>query len=392
MADKRRARRRTRGLAGAGAILATALCGTTALIGWADLRLGEFLQARGYSDTPRNWIGNGEGYGFEANRTVVWTTGLITQMRSTRRTNRQGWFADYDYDAPVGPETRPIAALVGDSFVESLEIAWPANCAGQMARALAATHRTHAYGVAGAPLSEYLIMAREALKHGAEDLTFLIIYNDFDESMYPYRHPAFHSWRKTEEGHYVVEDPTPYEGLGIRVDTERLRQSGLGWHLYRNGGGNRLIWKLMGPPYPKEAYRPDQPKDTPLAKSGFVATELFLKEAARIRETHGIHIRLAITMRQPYWDHQMFQPWPERPLERLDIYQNDWLDDMAERGTEEGFEVIDMDAALRAGQRRRGERLDLGPRLGHFAPWAHRLCGTEIARAVQERALKESGR
>jgi hypothetical protein len=124
--------------------------------------------------------------------------------------NASGWnsgHAAYRRDRVPG---RARIAIVGDSFVEALQVPHDRSLAEQLEQRLGAD-RTEVYrfGISAAPLSQYLwIIEREVLAYRPDLVVAVLIHNDFDES---YRfiggryHSAFLKVRLDPEA--VVELP-----------------------------------------------------------------------------------------------------------------------------------------------------------------------------------------
>ncbi|MDY6974573.1 MAG: hypothetical protein SV775_20025, partial [Thermodesulfobacteriota bacterium] len=81
--------------------------------------------------------------------------------------NNQGWNSKYDRyitDKPLG-KTR--IAIIGDSFVEALQVDFNQSLAEQLEIVAGSDHlQVYRFGISGIPLSQYLyILEREVLKY-----------------------------------------------------------------------------------------------------------------------------------------------------------------------------------------------------------------------------------
>lgn len=110
----------------------------------------------------------------------VWRIG--DDVAGHYRINAQGWnsgHAAYDARAPQG--VRRIA-IIGDSFVEALQVPYNASLAERL-EAAAGGLQVYRFGISGAPLSHYLAMARHVSQTYRPDMIVLVlVHNDFDES------------------------------------------------------------------------------------------------------------------------------------------------------------------------------------------------------------------
>jgi len=103
-------------------------------------------------------------------------------VRAPFSINAQGWnSARADYPARRTGGLR--IAVVGDSYVEALQVPPDQSIAEDLERNLGAGAQVYRYGISGAPLSQYLHMARKAALPAKPDvLVVLMVHNDFDES------------------------------------------------------------------------------------------------------------------------------------------------------------------------------------------------------------------
>lgn len=135
---------------------------------------------------------------FEPNRTFTWSLGWNLELAHRVRVNNAGFVNDQDY---VRHDAKPLVAIVGDSYVEALQVPYAQTGAARLASDFKESHRVYTFGASGAPLSQYLAYARYATEtYQAQKLIFIIVGNDFDESLMKYKSdPGFH---------YFVEDQT----------------------------------------------------------------------------------------------------------------------------------------------------------------------------------------
>ena len=113
--------------------------------------------------------------------------------------NNAGYVNDQDYDAA---DPRPLLAVVGNSYVEAVMVPYAETLQGRLAAVVAPRARVYSYGASGAPLSQYLIWAREARERWkASALIIVVVGNDFDESLAVYKTgPGFHHYVAGSDG------------------------------------------------------------------------------------------------------------------------------------------------------------------------------------------------
>lgn len=132
----------------------------------------------------------------EPNRTFVWSADWNFAIVNRVHTNNLGFVNDQDYaDNP----SSPLLALIGDSYVEALMVPFRDSVAGRLATRAAPGKRVYSFGTSSSALSNYLAYAEYAAQRfHPQAMVFVIIGNDFDESLLKY---------KNEPGHaYFVED------------------------------------------------------------------------------------------------------------------------------------------------------------------------------------------
>jgi hypothetical protein len=154
-------------------------------------------------------------------------------MRAPFSINAQGW----NSARPDYPEQRtaaPRIAVVGDSYVEALQVPSDASLAEDLERELPGVE-VFRYGMSGAPLSQYLHMARRAALPAHPDvLVVLLVHNDFDES---YREVpgmftrSFLKLRLDAEDQVQELPPTPY----VQSLTSHIRNMSATWRYLAYG-------------------------------------------------------------------------------------------------------------------------------------------------------------
>jgi hypothetical protein len=110
----------------------------------------------------------------------VWSRGWDFARVVYKRTNDAGFFSDAEY---LRSADEPTLAVIGDSYVEALQVE-NADAVDAILRLRPETRdRVYAFGVSGAPLSQYLGFAELARRrYGATAMVFVVVGNDFDES------------------------------------------------------------------------------------------------------------------------------------------------------------------------------------------------------------------
>ena len=132
----------------------------------------------------------------EPNRTFVWSADWNFAIVNVARTNNLGFVNDQDY---LLDQPSPLLALIGDSYVEALMVPFRESVAGRLMTRSTSTERVYSFGTSSSALSNYLAYADYAAKQfHPQAMVFVIIGNDFDESLLKYKNEPGHS--------YFVED------------------------------------------------------------------------------------------------------------------------------------------------------------------------------------------
>ena len=121
---------------------------------------------------------------FRPNHDFVFSKGWNMELANRGRINNAGFVNDQDYrtDDPT-----PLVAVVGDSYIEAFMVPFRETLQGRLAAALAGRFRVYSFAASGAPLSQYLVWARHAVRvYGAQALVINVVGNDFDNSLATY--------------------------------------------------------------------------------------------------------------------------------------------------------------------------------------------------------------
>jgi len=134
---------------------------------------------------------------FEANRTTTYSAGWNMRHATRVHVNNAGYVNDEDYEAG---EKTPLIAVIGDSYIEALIVPHPLTLQGCLAQWAGKKGRVYSLAASGAPLSQYLIWAKQAYEtYRADAAVFVVVGNDFDESLAQYKQaPGFHHFRKVD--------------------------------------------------------------------------------------------------------------------------------------------------------------------------------------------------
>jgi hypothetical protein len=166
------------------------------------------------SDLPWNaYIDNVIRYA--PNQTGVWR--VRNEIAAPYAINGQGWNSGVgDYALERRPGIRRIA-VIGDSYVEGLQVPYDQSLAEQISYAMAAAGQpteVYRFAISGAPMSHYLYMAeREAARYRPDWIVVVLVDNDYDESFRfrPGRYTSAFQKLRVKNGRVTGEiPPTPW--------------------------------------------------------------------------------------------------------------------------------------------------------------------------------------
>jgi hypothetical protein len=107
------------------------------------------------------------------NRNYVFSRDWNLSLVNRGHVNNAGFVNDQDYRRDG--ET-PLLAVVGDSYIEALMVPYAGTVQARLAERLAGRLRVYSFAASGAPLSQYLIWARHAVRgYHAQALLIIII-------------------------------------------------------------------------------------------------------------------------------------------------------------------------------------------------------------------------
>jgi len=161
----------------------TVLCTLLAMASIAEVVLRFLPVPTGLATVPVT--ADSPVYHFTPNRDWIFSRDWDLALANRGRSNNVGFINDQDYSKHGDT---PLLAVVGDSYIEAAMVHYPDTLQGHLAKSLESELRVYSFAASGAPLSQYLIWARHAVKeYGAAALIINVVGNDFDESLAMYR-------------------------------------------------------------------------------------------------------------------------------------------------------------------------------------------------------------
>ena len=159
-----------------------------------------------------------------------------------RQVNNAGFISDQAYDQTAKP---PLIAIVGDSFIEAMQVDYSQTTEANLLAKCAPNARVYSFGAQFAPLSQYLSWVQYASQtYEPKIMVVNIVGNDFDESLWSYQLasnnggvPGMQFFDFSNGSTELVVLPFQKEGTLTQV----LRHSALAQYLVRNIGIVNII-------------------------------------------------------------------------------------------------------------------------------------------------------
>ncbi len=308
------------------------------------------------------------------NREVVKSMSWTLEAPVTRRVNNDGFVNDQDYD-PSDP--RPLLAVIGDSYVEANYIPYDQTINAALAAATGVQGRVYSFGISGGPLSQYLVWADYARdRYRPSHMVFLIIGNDFDESLASHRiFPGFHHFVESENGDLTLTrfdfEPGWFRSL--------VRNSALARYLFYNvrlPSRLRSFWTRLTAEDETFVGNTEAEADTRRIADSQRAVSAFLELLPAYSGLPAERILFLVDGVRP----ELYDG--EALAGAADSYVTRMRDHFIAAGRTRGYDVIDLQPRFIASFEADGGRFEF-PYDAHWNGHGHRLA----ARAVTESAL-----
>jgi len=168
-------------------------------------------------------------------------------MKNNRKryVNKDGFLSNIEYEKNA---TRPLIVVIGDSFIEAMQVNWAKSAHGLLHQQLSPEVRVYSFGAAYASLAQYLAWASYAHTNYEPDMLIVnIVGNDFLQKL-PKEGEAYSGgfqgmayFNEGKKGELILQrSDRPRESWTIRM----LRKSALVAYLYRNLGITKVFNRI----------------------------------------------------------------------------------------------------------------------------------------------------
>jgi hypothetical protein len=311
---------------------------------------------------------------FLPERNLRFSLGWNFSISNRKKVNNYGFFTDYDF---TPEDSSPLIGVIGDSYVEAKQVANEDTMHGILGKELERRGRVYGVGFSGAPLSQYLAYSRFMADEFSPDaLVFIIIGNDFDESMLKYKSdPGFHYFDCEADSACPLvridyQGKSALNNLATKSSILRYINSTLNIPLVS-------IPQILFPPDTAEEVRfvgnVRSEVDEERLEYSRRAVDLFLERLPEYSRLSPERILFVIDAMRPsiYSD------------KALEADRGSYFDLMrgyfSERAARLGFEVIDMQPVFLKRYKETGEEFEFYPIDAHWNELGHRLVADRIS-------------
>jgi hypothetical protein len=205
------------------------------------------------SDPPRTFFyENDKIYAYNNNRSDgIYSKGRFAEIKTRWHINNYGWNYPIDY---YTKRDSNLVAIIGDSYVEAFQVDVDKNFSFLLRNKLSPRNDVYAFGISGAPLSQYLHISRYVNKKFNPDvLIFNLVHNDFDESLfeyYPQKKYFMQLYQDSVNGGFLEKQPEPdYSRAQYRPLWQKIvYKSAFIRYLYLNLEVNNMLKKSVSSP------------------------------------------------------------------------------------------------------------------------------------------------
>jgi len=308
---------------------------------------------------------------FQPNIDFGYSKGWDFAIRTRKHSNNVGYMSPVDYH---GDESTPLIAVIGDSYVEAMQVDAGRSAVDLLHKQIEGRGRVYGIGMSGASLSQYLVFADFARStFHPEAMAFVIISNDFDESLLKYKaEPRFHYFE--ESGDNFVLTRVDYR---LSKTKEMLRHSALVRYVMLNlsvkENLERLLAKRTGVKQDYVGNVPAEVESLRRADSMHAVDEFF----RRVRTSTGLDPQSVLFVLDGL-RRALYSPAELSKAENS--YAAVMMRYFKEQAVANGYEVLDMQPVFVRHYGLNGRRFEFDTD-GHWNELGHQLVAEEIQKS-----------
>ncbi len=314
---------------------------------------------------------------FPSNQNFVYAKGWDFGILNHGRFNNYGFVNNQTYQS--NPEDL-LLAVIGDSYVEALMVPYEQTLQARLAERYKEKGKVYSFGISGAQLAQYVAMGEYVWQEfHPQGLVFVIIGNDFDESLVKVR-AGLHLFEKHSQDQSLRLIRTDYQPTGLE---KILKHSAIARYLWSTVGiGNlsRLPQWFARSEVMYVGNTSSEAAEERVRDSRMVIDAFFLELSRRIG-LEPSRIQFLVDGMRP----QLYSP------EDLATTRESYFDLMRqyfiETATSRGYEVIDLQPAFIARHQEDKARFEF-PTDGHWNGLGHQVAADAVfASSLANRVL-----
>lgn len=299
---------------------------------------------------------------FEPDQDFTFSLGTTFYQVVRKHINNYGFVSDVDYVQG----SKPDVAVIGDSYVEALQVDYWDSIMGRINAHNAGG--AISLGVSGSPLSQYLVFAEYAMSEfQPQKLLFVIGGNDFDESLCQVKFsPGYHCF--DDEFNNIFVETTPVSGIRSSI-REFLNVSALISYISVNAKIDMVDYlkriaialNLIEDLNPVYVANTNFTNESEIVEKSIRVVDLFLDEVHRIAGDIPV-LFVVDSDRGSMYDGKRY---PESYFEQMRAY-------FINAASESGYEVVDMHPVFTQHYAKHEQRFEF-PTDGHWNELGHEL-------------------
>lgn len=305
---------------------------------------------------------------FPSNQRFTYAKGWNFEILNYGRFNNYGFVNNQDYQS--NPEDL-LLAVIGDSYVEALMVPYEQSLQGRLAELYKGKGKVYSFGISGSQLAQYVAMAEYVWREfHPQGLVFVIIGNDFDESLVQVR-SGLHLFKRHSQDQSLSLIRTDYQPTVLETI---LKHSAVVRYLWSTVGVGDLTRLLQWFTRSEVLYVGNTSRDASLerVRDSRLVVDSFFSELSRRVELEPARIQFVVDGMRP----QLYSP--EDLLKAQGSYFDLIRQYFIETAILKGYEVIDLQSPFIARHDKDGARFEF-PTDGHWNGLGHQVAADAVS-------------
>lgn len=305
---------------------------------------------------------------FPSNQRFTYAKGWNFEILNYGRFNNYGFVNNQDYQS--NPEDL-LLAVIGDSYVEALMVPYEQSLQGRLAELYKGKGKVYSFGISGSQLAQYVAMGEYVWREfHPQGLVFVIIGNDFDESLVQVR-SGLHLFKRHSQDQSLSLIRTDYQPTALETI---LKHSAVVRYLWSTVGVGDLTRLPQWFTRSEVLYVGNTSRDASLerVRDSRLVVDSFFSELSRRVELEPARIQFVVDGMRP----QLYSP--EDLLKAQGSYFDLIRQYFIETAILKGYEVIDLQSPFIARHDKDGARFEF-PTDGHWNGLGHQVAADAVS-------------